>query len=126
MLCHAALEKGTLGTWVEAKCHATLMHEHGSGKVRGMENTWPFVKLVWGWCPTPNPNSMVVEEEEKNLFGGIEKRGRKERKKEKKIRKKEEKKGKKKRRKERRRLPPLQEVGFLSYLCLGSFNGPRA
>ena len=30
----------TLGTW-EAKCHATLMHEHGSGRVRGMENTWP-------------------------------------------------------------------------------------
>ena len=27
-------------TW-EAKCHATLMHEHGSGRVRGMENTWP-------------------------------------------------------------------------------------
>ena len=36
-------------------------------------------KPVWGWYPTPNPNSLVVEEEEKNLFDGIEKRGRKER-----------------------------------------------
>ena len=35
-----ALEERTLGTW-EAKCHATLMHEHGSGRVRAMENTWP-------------------------------------------------------------------------------------
>ena len=34
------LEERTLGTW-EAKCHATLMHEHGSGRVRGMANTWP-------------------------------------------------------------------------------------
>ena len=41
VLCHVALERGTLSTWVEAKCHSTLMHEHGSGKVRGMENTWP-------------------------------------------------------------------------------------
>ena len=40
MWCHVALEERTLGTW-EAKCHATLMHEHGSGIVRGMENTWP-------------------------------------------------------------------------------------
>ena len=38
--CHVVLEERTLGTW-EAKCHATLMHEHGSGRVRGMENTWP-------------------------------------------------------------------------------------
>ena len=37
--CHLALEERTLGTW-EAKCHATLMHEHGSGRVRGMDNTW--------------------------------------------------------------------------------------
>ena len=36
-----ALERGTLGKMVEAKCHATLMHEHGSGWNRGMENTWP-------------------------------------------------------------------------------------
>ena len=41
VLFHVALERGTLGTWVEAKCHGTLMHEHGSGKVRGMENTLP-------------------------------------------------------------------------------------
>ena len=41
VLCHVVLERGTLGTLVEAKCHATLMHEHGSGKIRGMENTWP-------------------------------------------------------------------------------------
>ena len=41
MLCHVALERGTLGTWVEEKFHATLMHEQGNGKVRGMENTWP-------------------------------------------------------------------------------------
>ena len=42
VLCHVALERGILGTWAEAKCHATLMHEHGSGKFRGMENTWPI------------------------------------------------------------------------------------
>ena len=42
VLCHVALERGTLGTWVEVKCHSTLMHEHCSGKVRGMENTWPI------------------------------------------------------------------------------------
>ena len=63
----------------------------------------------------------MVEEEEKNLFGGIEKRGRKERKKERR------KKGNKKRRKEMRRLPTLQEVGFLSYLgylCLGAIQWP--
>ena len=38
-LCHVALERGTLGKMVEAKCHATLMHEHGSGWNKGMENT---------------------------------------------------------------------------------------
>ena len=37
--CHVELEERTLGTW-EVKCHATLMHEHGSGRVRGVENTW--------------------------------------------------------------------------------------
>ena len=36
-----ALEKGTLGKMVEAKCHANLMHEHGNGWNKGMENTWP-------------------------------------------------------------------------------------
>ena len=41
VLFHVALERGTLGTWVEAKCHATVMDEHGSGKIRGMQNTWP-------------------------------------------------------------------------------------
>ena len=53
VLCHVALEKGTLGPWVEAKCHATLMHDHGSGKVRGMENTWPsngHVSNQFGGC----------------------------------------------------------------------------
>ena len=76
------------------------------------------------WCPTPNPYSLVVEEEEKNMFGGIEKRGRKERKKE---RKKRRKKVKKKIRKGRKRLPTLQEVWFLSYLgylCLGVIQWP--
>ena len=65
----------------------------------------------------------MVEEEEKNLFSGIEKRGRKERKKErKKQRKKERKKERTKRRKKERRkkdmrrFPTLKEVGFLSYL----------
>ena len=54
-LCHVALERGTLGKMVEAKFHATLMHEHGSGWNRGMENTWPCVKPIWEWYPTPNP-----------------------------------------------------------------------
>ena len=49
VLCHVALERGTLGTWVEAKCHATLMHEHGNGKVRGMERTHG---LVMAMCQT--------------------------------------------------------------------------
>ena len=76
-----ALERGTLGTWVESKCHATLMHEHGSGNVRGMENTWPSNGLVsnrFGGGVLHLTNSLVVEEEEKNLFSGIEKRGKKE------------------------------------------------
>ena len=56
----------------------------------------------------------MVEEEEKNLFGGIEKGERKERKKERK-------------KKEKRRFPTLLEVGFLSYLgyhCLGVIQWP--
>ena len=32
---------GTRGENTWHMCHATLMHEHGSGRVRGMENTWP-------------------------------------------------------------------------------------
>ena len=38
--CHVALEDRALGTW-EAKCNSTLMHEHGSGRVKGLESTWP-------------------------------------------------------------------------------------
>ena len=34
---------------MEAKFHATLMHKHGSGKVRGMENTWPSNGHVSNW-----------------------------------------------------------------------------
>ena len=94
-----ALERGTLGKMVEAKCHATLMHEHGSGWNRGMENTWPsnghvsnqfgngvlhLTQTVW-W----------VRRRRKSVRRG-EKRGKKERKEEKKKRRN---KGRKKRRK---------------------------
>ena len=32
-----------------SKCHVTLMHEHGRGKVRGMENTWLSNGHVLNW-----------------------------------------------------------------------------
>ena len=34
---------------MDSKCHVTLMHEHGRGKVRGMENTWPSNGHVLNW-----------------------------------------------------------------------------
>ena len=97
------LERGTLGKMVEAKCHATLMHEHGNRWNRGMENTWPsnghvsnqfrsgvlhLTQTVW-W----------VRRRRKSVCRG-EKRGRKEKQKEREEEKKEKKKKKRKEEKE--------------------------
>ena len=94
-LCHVALERETLGKMVEAKCQATLMHEHGSGWNRGMENTWPSNGHVSNQFGSGvlhlNQTVWWVRRRRKSVRRG-EKRGRKERKKERKKRRKEERK----------------------------------
>ena len=103
--CHVALEERKLGTW-EVKCHATLMHEHGSGRVRGMENTWPSNGHVSNrFEGVLHPKPILFDGKE---VGEKRKRERKERIKERK-KEREKKKGKKKKGKKRKDIEKGKE-----------------
>ena len=105
MWCHVTLEERTLGTW-EAKCHVPLMHEHGSGRVRGMENTWPSN----GHVSTRFEGDVLHP---KRIFFD----GKGEKKREKKERKKGRKRKERKRRERKEKIERKEKKGKEEELC---------